>query len=149
MTVNRRWPDCGGYRLQHPVPQARCRRFDPRRQAGRGGRHNESGIPNIAFVLFALPGTAGPGTIAMIISAASTWDSKMQAQYAPWVIASTPSSFSRYLDSSSGFYCVRPGASSRSSALLASRLSHGLWAFCWCAWACNINGVLETVAYTA
>ncbi|ANY16755.1 MarC family NAAT transporter [Bordetella pseudohinzii] len=44
--------------------------------------------PNIAFVPLAMPGTAGPGTIAMIISATSTLDAA--DHYARWVIDLTP-----------------------------------------------------------
>ena len=46
--------------------------------------------PNIAFVPLALPGTAGPGTIAMIISGAASMDTAITPDYAPWVIAVTP-----------------------------------------------------------
>ncbi|OZI70825.1 MarC family NAAT transporter [Bordetella genomosp. 12] len=44
--------------------------------------------PNIAFVPLAMPGTAGPGTIAMIISATSTIH--LTHEYAPWVVRATP-----------------------------------------------------------
>jgi multiple antibiotic resistance protein len=47
-------------------------------------------VPNIAFVPLALPGTAGPGTIAMIISGAASVDSTVTPVYAPWVVAITP-----------------------------------------------------------
>ncbi|ASC68278.1 MarC family NAAT transporter [Achromobacter denitrificans] len=47
-------------------------------------------VPNIAFVPLALPGTAGPGTIAMIISGAASVDSTLAHDYAPWVVAVTP-----------------------------------------------------------
>ncbi len=46
--------------------------------------------PNIAFVPLALPGTAGPGTIAMIISSAASVDSAIAPDYARWVVAVTP-----------------------------------------------------------
>ena len=46
-------------------------------------------VPNIAFVPLALPGTAGPGTIAMIISATSTIKANAGG-YTPWVLAVTP-----------------------------------------------------------
>ncbi len=45
---------------------------------------------NIAFVPLALPGTAGPGTIAMIVSAAASVSPQMKATYAPWVLGITP-----------------------------------------------------------
>lgn len=46
--------------------------------------------PNIAFVPLALPGTAGPGTIAMIISGAASMDNAIAPDYAPWMIAVAP-----------------------------------------------------------
>lgn len=45
--------------------------------------------PNIAFVPLALPGTAGPGTIAMIISASSK-TSSIGPHYAEWVLVAAP-----------------------------------------------------------
>lgn len=45
--------------------------------------------PSIAFVPLALPGTAGPGTMAMIISSSSRLDS-VRAHYAEWVIWVAP-----------------------------------------------------------
>ncbi|ERY35686.1 TPA: MarC family NAAT transporter [Pseudomonas aeruginosa] len=45
---------------------------------------------NIAFVPLALPGTAGPGTIAMIISTAASISPSMTAAYAPWTLAMAP-----------------------------------------------------------
>ncbi len=47
-------------------------------------------VPNIAFVPLALPGTAGPGTIAMIVSATSTLDPSTAATYPGWVLSSVP-----------------------------------------------------------
>ena len=47
-------------------------------------------IPHIAFVPLALPGTAGPGTIAMIISGAATLGPSATGGYAPWVLAVAP-----------------------------------------------------------
>ncbi len=46
--------------------------------------------PNIAFVPLALPGTAGPGTIAMIISGAASIDTAIAPDYARWVVAVAP-----------------------------------------------------------
>ncbi|WP_075180420.1 MarC family NAAT transporter [Pantoea sp. 1.19] len=43
---------------------------------------------NIAFVPLAMPSTAGPGTIAMIISTASTMHNS--TAFAPWVLAVAP-----------------------------------------------------------
>lgn len=45
--------------------------------------------PNIAFVPLALPGTAGPGTIAMIISMASKARTT-ELEYAHWVVMAAP-----------------------------------------------------------
>lgn len=45
---------------------------------------------NIAFVPLAMPGTAGPGTIAMIISAASSMNSDELAHVPAWVLAVVP-----------------------------------------------------------
>jgi multiple antibiotic resistance protein len=45
--------------------------------------------PSIAFVPLALPGTAGPGTMAMIISSSSRLDS-VRSHYAEWVIWVAP-----------------------------------------------------------
>ncbi|WP_213990922.1 MarC family NAAT transporter [Sodalis sp. dw_96] len=44
--------------------------------------------PNIAFVPLAMPSTAGPGTIAMIISSVSTV--KDSVYFSPWVITVAP-----------------------------------------------------------
>lgn len=49
---------------------------------------NEHKSVNIAFVPLAMPSTAGPGTIAMIISTASTIHSG--TTFAPWVITVAP-----------------------------------------------------------
>lgn len=46
-------------------------------------------VPNIAFVPLALPGTAGPGTIAMIISASSKISS-IQPHPPEWVLVVAP-----------------------------------------------------------
>lgn len=45
---------------------------------------------NIAFVPLALPGTAGPGTIAMIVSGTASISPNMTMTYAPWVMAVAP-----------------------------------------------------------
>jgi len=49
---------------------------------------SESKTVNIAFVPLAMPSTAGPGTIAMIISAASTVHHN--SEFTPWVLAVAP-----------------------------------------------------------
>ncbi|AZY48517.1 MarC family NAAT transporter [Bordetella avium] len=48
----------------------------------------ERSVPNIAFVPLAMPGTAGPGTIAMIVSATSTIHT--DHEYSRWVLEVTP-----------------------------------------------------------
>lgn len=50
---------------------------------------DRSEAPNIAFVPLAMPGTAGPGTIAMIISATSKVVA-MQDQYPHWMLIVVP-----------------------------------------------------------
>lgn len=45
---------------------------------------------NIAFVPLALPGTAGPGTIAMIISGTASMGASVTGSYATWVLIVTP-----------------------------------------------------------
>jgi multiple antibiotic resistance protein len=47
-------------------------------------------VPNIAFVPLALPGTAGPGTIALIISAAASTDIVVPPDLSPWVLDAAP-----------------------------------------------------------
>lgn len=51
---------------------------------------NRKPSTSIAFVPLALPGTAGPGTIAMIISGAASVTPSMTATYAPWMLAIAP-----------------------------------------------------------
>lgn len=43
-------------------------------------------VPNIAFVPLAMPGTAGPGTIAMIISGSATVHSSSEIGFATWIL---------------------------------------------------------------
>lgn len=47
-------------------------------------------VPNIAFVPLAMPGTAGPGTIAMIISGSSTLHSSHEGTFAAWTLYVAP-----------------------------------------------------------
>ncbi|MEQ4617456.1 MAG: MarC family NAAT transporter [Corticimicrobacter sp.] len=47
-------------------------------------------VPNIAFVPLAMPGTAGPGTIAMIVSVAATINGSDTKEYADWVLMVSP-----------------------------------------------------------
>lgn len=51
-------------------------------------RAGQKASVNIAFVPLAMPGTAGPGTIAMIISSASTV--KSGVNFSAWVVAVAP-----------------------------------------------------------
>ncbi|WP_459617035.1 MarC family NAAT transporter [Bordetella sp. 2513F-2] len=57
------------------------------KKASAAAEHRQ--VPNIAFVPLALPGTAGPGTIAMIISGTSK-HADMAASYPGWVVALAP-----------------------------------------------------------
>ncbi|OAT21615.1 MarC family NAAT transporter [Proteus myxofaciens] len=50
--------------------------------------HKNTQTPNIAFVPLAMPSTAGPGTIAMIISTAASIPSR--SDFAPWVLNVAP-----------------------------------------------------------
>lgn len=52
-------------------------------------KRQDTPMPNIAFVPLALPGTAGPGAIALIISATSSFGLSPEI-YTPWVLAVTP-----------------------------------------------------------
>ena len=74
-----------GFSMLFPKAQPRTRRG---RADGRGGQARRR--PNIAFVPLAMPGTAGPGTIAMIISAASSMNSDELAHVPAWVLAVVP-----------------------------------------------------------
>ncbi len=62
----------------HESPEARSKSEELGKEPG----------ANIAFVPLAMPSTAGPGTIAMIISSAATV--KTSATFAPWVILLAP-----------------------------------------------------------
>jgi multiple antibiotic resistance protein len=74
-------------------------------------------VPNIAFVPLALPGTAGPGTIAMIISASSKLSS-LRAHNADWVLIASPIIIALFFGAL--FYiCLR------SADRLASLIGHG------------------------
>lgn len=62
---------------------------------------------NIAFVPLAMPSTAGPGTIAMIISSASTV--RDGSTFPHWVITVAPPIILRLSPLSSGDHCAVPG----------------------------------------
>lgn len=62
---------------------------------------------NIAFVPLAMPSTAGPGTIAMIISSASTV--RDGSTFPHWVITVAPPIILRLSPLSSGDHCAAPG----------------------------------------
>lgn len=59
----------------------------PETDAAAQPKHRTAG--DIAFVPLAMPGTAGPGTMAMIISTAAIIPS-IQAEYSPWVLHAAP-----------------------------------------------------------
>ena len=73
-----------GFSMLFPSDQPRA--LEAEAAADAQERHS----PNIAFVPLALPGTAGPGTIAMIISGASSVDSAIAPDYARWVVGVAP-----------------------------------------------------------
>lgn len=73
-----------GFSMLFPASQPRALEAEAAADA------EERQTPNIAFVPLALPGTAGPGTIAMIISGAASVDKAIVPVYAPWVVAVTP-----------------------------------------------------------
>lgn len=61
----------------------------PEADRARESMQKTRATPDIAFVPLAMPGTAGPGTMAMIISVSSKMDS-MRDTYAAWVLWSAP-----------------------------------------------------------
>lgn len=69
-----------GFRMLFPAPVV------PQAENSAGGEERKVLKPttrNIAFVPLAMPSTAGPGTIAMVISAASSWH--QHGTPGPWV----------------------------------------------------------------
>ena len=80
--------DRHGAGLQHAVPQGAARGRAEVEQTDAAARRGAA--PNIAFVPLAMPGTAGPSTIAMIISAASSMNSDELAHVPAWVLAVVP-----------------------------------------------------------
>ncbi|MDU5425823.1 MAG: MarC family NAAT transporter [Clostridiales bacterium] len=68
-----------GFRMLFPQPTASS-----------SAAHTASMDTSIAFVPLAMPSTAGPGTIAMIISSASTSAARHGAEYSPWIIFVAP-----------------------------------------------------------
>ncbi|MFD4838944.1 MarC family NAAT transporter [Achromobacter sp. NPDC058515] len=73
-----------GFSMLFPTDQPRALEAEAAADA------EERQTPNIAFVPLALPGTAGPGSIAMIISGAASMDTAITPDYSPWVVAVTP-----------------------------------------------------------
>ena len=56
----------------------------PKSDADSGAGAEQPQLANIAFVPLALPGTAGPGSMAMVLSASSQMQ-QVRAEYAAWV----------------------------------------------------------------
>ncbi|HSB96748.1 MAG TPA: MarC family NAAT transporter [Spongiibacteraceae bacterium] len=71
-----------GFRMLFPVPPP----VEVAANAKHAGMHSEP-AEDIAFVPLAMPTTAGPGTIAMLISVAS---STHEGRFPPWVILVAP-----------------------------------------------------------
>jgi len=70
-----------GFKMLFPVAK-------PHDSSSADGEHEEEPDSNIAFVPLAMPSTAGPGTIAMIISSASTV--RQSDEFPGWVIDVAP-----------------------------------------------------------
>ena len=70
-----------GFRMLFPAPK-------PGYSTASGEGQKEEPDTNIAFVPLAMPSTAGPGTIAMIISSASTV--RESAEFSAWVLNVAP-----------------------------------------------------------
>ncbi|SUB81378.1 inner membrane protein [Pragia fontium] len=73
-----------GFRMLFPPPSAHK---ILEHKEGEGAKVIKPATQNIAFVPIAMPSTAGPGTIAMVISAASTWHQVLD--YSEWVVYSS------------------------------------------------------------
>lgn len=71
-----------GFRMLFPTPPG----FETVATKERSGSHGQ-GSEDIAFVPLAMPTTAGPGTIAMLISIAS---SAHESPFPPWVVLVAP-----------------------------------------------------------
>lgn len=69
-----------GFRMLFPAPKPQ--------HAGAQDEESEAIDTNIAFVPLAMPSTAGPGTIAMIISSASTV--RQSDEFPAWVLDAAP-----------------------------------------------------------
>jgi multiple antibiotic resistance protein len=78
--------DCGLYRFPHAVPPAKA--HDSMEAKIKSEELQDEPTANIAFVPLAMPSTAGPGTIAMIISSASTV--KHGVDFPEWVVLAAP-----------------------------------------------------------
>ena len=82
----RRRIDCGLYRFPHAVSPAKA--HDSMEAKIKSEELQDEPTANIAFVPLAMPSTAGPGTIAMIISSASTV--KHGVDFPEWVVLAAP-----------------------------------------------------------
>lgn len=78
--------DCRLYRFPHAVPGAKA--HESPEAASKSEELETEPSANIAFVPIAMPSTAGPGTIAMIISSASTV--RDSSTFPDWVLTVAP-----------------------------------------------------------
>lgn len=76
-----------GFNMLFPASTTPVANPSPDPESGLPSR--SQGVSNIAFVPLALPGTAGPGTIAMIISTSSKMGS-LRADHPEWVLVVAP-----------------------------------------------------------
>ncbi len=83
----RRRIDCGLYRFPHAVSPSK-KAHDSMEAKIKSEELQDEPTANIAFVPLAMPSTAGPGTIAMIISSASTV--KHGVDFPEWVVLAAP-----------------------------------------------------------
>lgn len=92
-----------GFRMLFPQQKA----HDSPEARSKSEELEDEPTANIAFVPLAMPSTAGPGTIAMIISSASTV--RHGSEFPDWVIMVAPPIILRLLGLSCGAVCAVPG----------------------------------------
>ncbi len=77
-----------GFRMLFPVHQVHEAPEVQHKQDELDATENNSAVVNIAFVPIAMPGTAGPGTLAVIISTAASVRSGVD--YPEWILVVAP-----------------------------------------------------------
>ena len=92
-----------GFRMLFPQQKA----HDSPEARSKSEELEDEPTANIAFVPLAMPSTAGPGTIAMIISSASTV--RHGSEFPDWVIMIAPPIILRLSGLSCGAVCAVPG----------------------------------------